>query len=60
MPLTIYCLGRQACTTFGTTCAQDATTAYCGHTGTKAMAALADKNTRLVGAFNDNAPSFDV
>ena len=49
--------GRQACAALCTAGTQNTTAAYSGHACTKAVAALADENTRLIGAFHDDAPS---
>jgi hypothetical protein len=46
-------LGRKALAATGTATGDDVATAYSCHTGAKAMAALADKLGRLVGAFHD-------
>ena len=49
-------LGRQACTALGATGAQYAAAANSCGARTKAVATLANKNTRLVGAFHGDAP----
>ena len=50
-------LGRQARTALCTTSPQNAATANSGHARPKAVATLANENTRLVGAFHNDAPS---